>query len=144
MANSDFKPWNPLFVYIPVESMVYAQQQAYYQALNESTLKTDSSPFIEFMLTAILEACVADTPQDNPQESPQVIKLLRVIKGEMSREQLQGILKLKDRKSFRVRYLVPALSVELIEMTLPDKSNSSLQKYFLTKLGKQLVFFKKG
>lgn len=131
--------WNPLFVHIPVESMVYAQQQAYYQALNESTLKTDSAPFIEFMLTAILKACVANTPQDNPQASPQVIKLLRVIKGEMSREQLQGVLGLKDRKSFRARYLVPALSAGLIEMTLPDKPNSSLQKYFLTTSGKQLL-----
>ncbi len=57
----------------------------------------------------------------------------------MSREQLQGVLELKDRKSFRVRYLTPAISEGLIEMTLPDKPNSSLQKYFLTKLGKQLV-----
>ena len=131
--------WNPLFVHIPVESMVYAQQQAYYQALNESTLKTDSAPFIEFILTVILEACVADIPQDNPQVSPQVIKLLSMIKGEMSREQLQGVLGLKDRKSFRAWYLVPALSEGLIEMTLPDKPNSSLQKYFLTKLGRQLA-----
>ena len=131
--------WNPLFVHIPVESMVYAQQQAYYQALNESTLKTDSAPFIEFMLTVILEACVADTPQDTHQVSPQVIKLLSVIKDEMSREQLQVVLGLKDRKSFRERYLTPALSDGLIAMTLPDKPNSSLQKYFLTVSGEQLL-----
>jgi len=131
--------WNPLFIHIPVESMVYAQQQAYYQTLNESTLKTDSAAFIEFMLTVILEACVADTPQDTPQASPQVIKLLGVLKGEMSREQLQTVLRLKDRKSFRERYLNPALSDGLIEMTLPEKPNSSLQKYFLTVAGKQLV-----
>jgi len=131
--------WNPLFIHIPVESMVYAQQQAYYQALNESTLKTDSASFIEFMLTVILKACVADIPQVTPQVTPQVIKLLRVIKGAMNREQLQGVLGLKDRKSFRKRYLVPALSEGLIEMTLPDKPNSSLQKYFLTVLGQQLL-----
>lgn len=57
----------------------------------------------------------------------------------MSREQLQGVLGLKDRKSFRERYLVPALSEGLIEMILPDKPNSSLQKYFLTGSGKQLL-----
>ncbi|MDC9729895.1 MAG: Fic family protein [Methyloprofundus sp.] len=131
--------WNPLFIHIPVESMVYAQQEAYYQALNESTLKSDSAPFIEFMLTVILQACKSDTPQDNPQVTPQVFKLLNAIKGEMSREQLQTVLKLKDRKSFRERYLLPALTDGLIEMTLPDKPKSSLQKYFLTKRGKQLV-----
>lgn len=57
----------------------------------------------------------------------------------MSREQLQQALNLKDRKSFRERYLSPALTAGLIEMTLPDKPSSSLQQYLLTKSGKQLV-----
>ena len=57
----------------------------------------------------------------------------------MSREQLQVILKLKDRKSFRERFLLPALASDLIKMTLPEKPRSSLQKYCLTALGKQLI-----
>jgi Fic family protein len=136
--------WKPVFSHISVESMVYAQQTAYYQALNESTQQADPAPFIEFMLAIILEACASNTPQDTHQETPQVIKLLKVLQGEMSREQLQLTLKLKDRKSFRERYLLPALSAELIKMTLPDKPNSSLQKYFLTALGKQLADQQKG
>lgn len=36
--------------------MVYAQQDEYYQAINESTQATDSAPFIEFMLGNILAA----------------------------------------------------------------------------------------
>ncbi len=130
--------WNDLFLHIPVESMVYAQQENYYQALNESTLKTDSAPFIEFMLSIILEACHS-TPQEAPQVTPQVLNLLNSLKGEMSREQLQIALNLKDRKSFRERYLSPALSDGLIAMTLPDKPKSSLQKYFLTDLGTTLT-----
>ena len=49
----------------------------------------------------------------------------------MTREQLQDLLGLSDRKSFRERYLRPALQAGLIEMTLPDKPNSRLQKYCL-------------
>jgi hypothetical protein len=49
----------------------------------------------------------------------------------MTREQLQGLLGLSDRKSFRERYLLTALQAGLIEMTLPDKPNSRLQKYRL-------------
>ena len=38
----------------------------------------------------------------------------------------------------RLPYLKPALKQGLIEMTIPDKPNSPLQKYRLTALGKRL------
>lgn len=47
------------------------------------------------------------------------------------------MLGLADRKSFRERYLRPALDAGLIAMTLPSKPNSRLQRYCLTELGKQ-------
>ena len=124
--------WKPLFGHIPVESLVYQHQAEYYNALQASTALTDSAPFIEFMLQMILEAIHSiPTPQDTPQVTPQVTQLLAVLQGEMSREELQGLLGLTDRKSFRERYLRPALQAGLIEMTLPDKPNSRLQKYRL-------------
>jgi hypothetical protein len=55
----------------------------------------------------------------------------------MSREALQSALRLSDRKSFRERYLKPALADGLIEMTIPAKPNSRLQKYRLTDKGRQ-------
>ena len=131
--------WKPLFENIPVESMVYANQEGYYKSIRESTQNSDSAPFIEFMLSRILEACNVDsknaTPQDTPQVTPQVNQMISVMNeldDEINREQLQRALKLRDRKSFRSRYLQPALELGLIEMTLPDKPTSSLQKYRLT------------
>jgi DNA-binding PadR family transcriptional regulator len=44
---------------------------------------------------------------------------------------------LQDRKSFRERYLKPALAEGLIEMTLSGKPNSRLQKYRLTDQGRR-------
>lgn len=55
----------------------------------------------------------------------------------MGREALQAALGLSDRKSFRERYIKPALAEGLIEMTIPDKPNSRLQKYRLTEKGLQ-------
>lgn len=40
-----------------------------------------------------------------------------------------GRMGLSDKKNFRESYLVPALRSAVIEMTIPDKPNSSLQKY---------------
>jgi Fic family protein len=130
--------WNPLFAHIPVESLVYEHQSEYYQALQRSTDQADSAPFIEFMLRMILDAVSeAAAPQVAPQVTPQVERLLEVLVGDMSREDLQTALGLQDRKSFRERYLTPALAEGLIEMTLPGKPNSRLQKYRLTDQGRR-------
>ena len=131
--------WNPLFADVPVESLIFERQAEYYQALQESTRQTDSAPFIAFMLQIILAAVAVATPQVGPQVTPQVGELLANIQGEMSRESLQDALGLSDRKSFRQRYLKPALDEGLIEMTVPHKPNSRLQKYRLTDKGWQVV-----
>jgi len=128
--------WQPLFAHLPVESLIHKHQAGYYQALTESTQQTDCAPFILFMLRTILEAMQeSGTPQVNPQVTPQVSALLRVIKGDMSRDELQAALGLRDRKSFQQRYVQAALEQGLIEMTVPDKPRSRLQKYRLTDAG---------
>lgn len=129
--------WNRLFADIPVESLVFEHQAEYYQALQESMNRTDAAPFIEFMLRIILDAVTTAAPQVAPQVTPQVRQLLKVIRGEMTRGALQSALELQDRKSFRERYLKPALAEGLIEMTLPEKPNSRLQKYRLTDKGRR-------
>jgi hypothetical protein len=48
--------WNALFAYLPVESLVHANQANYYQAIQKSTAATDCAPFIRFMLDAIAMA----------------------------------------------------------------------------------------
>ena len=47
---------NPLFKHLPVENIVYANQQAYYNAIAASTKAGQSGPFIDFMLDKILTA----------------------------------------------------------------------------------------
>ena len=130
--------WNPVFAHLPVESLVFERQEAYYRALQESTLESDSGPFIVFMLAALHDALVSVTPQVAPPVTPQVLELLRVVKSDASRAELQAVLGLRDRKSFFERYLRPALALGLLEMSIPDKPNSRLQKYRLTDKGRQV------
>ncbi len=126
--------WNPLFDDIPVESLVFEHQPEYYRMLRESTLKTDSAPFISFMLRMILNAIMIPTPDVAPDVAPEV-RLLSACSGEMSRQKLKVALGLKDDEHFRKTYLAPALKAGLIEMTIPEKPRSSRQKYRLTRKG---------
>jgi len=50
---------HPLFEHLPVENMVYVNQQAYYDAITESSRVANSCPFIDFMLNEILNALKA-------------------------------------------------------------------------------------
>jgi len=50
--------WQPLLAYLPVESVIRIRQTAYYQALADADRLADSTPFIEFMLQALLDAMI--------------------------------------------------------------------------------------
>lgn len=82
-----------------------------------------------------IEDIMQDTPQDTPQVTPQVEALIKTISDEHSRHELQDKLELSDRENFRKNYLQPAYAEGLIELTIPEKPNSSKQKYRLTKKG---------
>jgi ATP-dependent DNA helicase RecG len=66
----------------------------------------------------------------------EVAKLLAAVHGNMSRISIQQALNLKHEDHFRSAYLVPAIHAGLIEMTLPDKPKSRLQKYRITDKGR--------
>jgi Fic family protein len=48
--------YDPIFRFIPIESLVKVNQEKYYKSLGDSDKLGDSTPFIEFMLTMILES----------------------------------------------------------------------------------------
>lgn len=64
---------NPLFEHLPVENMVYANQQEYYNAISASTTEGQSGPFIDFMLKEILKALqknIKEVPGKVPSKVP--------------------------------------------------------------------------
>ena len=52
---------------------------------------------------------------------------------------MQQALNLKHEDHFRKVYLTPAIMTGLVEMTIPDKPQSSRQKYRLTQKGMILL-----
>ena len=124
--------WKPIFAWLPVETLIRERQQAYYDALKLADKAADSGVFVEFLLQAIADALheLASTEQVREQVTEQVERLLAVLGGEaLSTNELMERLELKHRPSFRDNYLLPALRFGLVEMTVPDKPNSNMQKY---------------
>ena len=131
--------WKPLFVDVPVESLIHARQSEYYDAIRESSARGESTPFIVFMLEAILEAIrgFSTTDQAGDQVTDQVARLLTELRnGPKTATELMAALGLSHRPTFRNNYIRPALSAGLVEMTLPESPTASNQKYRLTARGR--------
>ena len=128
--------WNPIFANIPVESLIYQNQKAYYEALQASTDRTDSAPFIEFILQMILDAILSsnDAAQASDhvtaQASDHVQRLISLLgQDDYTLAELMQFVGLTHRATFQKNYLNPAIEAGLIERTIPDKPKSPKQKY---------------
>lgn len=48
--------WKPFFAWLPMETLIYANQEAYYKALNQANHEGESTAFVQFMLSVICES----------------------------------------------------------------------------------------
>jgi len=131
--------WNPIFANIPVESLIYQNQRAYYDALQVSTDQTNSAPFIEFILQMIFDAIQSSstteqvTVHDTVQATDHVQRLVSAMgQKEYSLTELMSLLGLSHRPTFQQNYLNPAIEAGLVERTIPDKPKSPKQRYRLS------------
>ena len=159
--------WKEIFAWIPMESILYKNRPQYYHAIEEARKANDSGVFIEFTLSAIFNIILhQDEHQDEHQDKHQVkhqdkhqdkhqvkhqdkhqvklsvtqLAVLQSIKDKaLSRREIFSAIGMNsDSRSFK-RNIEPLLSLGLIEMTVPDKPNSKLQKYRLTNKGLRAI-----
>ena len=58
--------------------------------------------------------------------------------------QIIASLNFSDRTKFKRKYINPLIAEGLLAMTVPDKPNSRLQKYYTTEKGKSLLLCQDG
>lgn len=61
--------WDPLFAWLPIESIIHDHQVEYYAAINQSNAQGEGTAFIEFMLGIIKEA-LQEAIDEQPAEKP--------------------------------------------------------------------------
>ena len=126
--------WNPIFEYIPIESMIQKHQNEYYDSIAVCHKNGNSNVFIEFMLKMIdetLEEALSNIRKESKNISDQVNRLLEIMEYDipLSANEIMTRLGIKSKETLRASYLNPALENGLIKMTIPDKPNSKNQKY---------------
>ena len=126
--------WKPVFEYIPIESQIEKFQDEYYDAIAKCHIDGASTFFIEFMLSQIdkiLDDISVQISEDNELLSEYIKKLLEVMEYDIpyTSRALMEKMGLKSKEGFRRNYLRPAVDMNLIRMTIPDKPNSRNQRY---------------
>ena len=132
--------WKELFFWLPIEELIQSRQKDYYDALGAADRSSDSAVFVELMLEIIHDSLqeisltektsVQVTDQVTDQVDPKISRLVSVLGKEiLSASELMNRMGLSHRATFRQNYLIPALKLNLIERTVPEKPNSRLQKY---------------
>ncbi len=134
--------WHAELAWLPVESLISQRQAGYYEALGESDTRSDSAPFVEFILTTIRDTLASPqgTDQVSDYVSDQVNAILKAFKNdsELPSEGLLRRLGLRHKPTFRKNYLNPALAAGLIEMTEPSSPRSPTQRYRLSDRGRSM------
>ena len=126
--------WKSIFEYIPIESQIEKFQDEYYDVIARCHVDGASTIFIAFILSQIdkiLDDISIQISEDNEQLSECVKKLLEVMEYDIpyTGNALMEKLGLKSKEGFRRNYLRPAINMNLIRMTVPDKPNSRNQRY---------------
>lgn len=126
--------WKPVFEYIPIESQIEKFQDDYYEAISRCHVAGESTIFIEFMLSQIDKILDDISVQIDGRSEylPETVqKLLDVMEYDVpyTGNALMEKLGLKAKEGFRRNYLHPAIEMNLIRMTIPDKPNSRNQRY---------------
>ncbi|MFG3502246.1 RNA-binding domain-containing protein [Pseudomonas sp. NPDC047963] len=80
----------------------------------------------------------SQTAEANPPLPPEPLALLRRMTGDHAAPELMAFTGRSNRSKFREQVLAPLLELGLVEMTIPDKPNSSKQRYRLTAAGRVL------
>jgi hypothetical protein len=106
---------------------------------------TSITPDVLMITPKEITSVTSEVPTITPKAPPVIPKVLLKIERllvilqnrELSRKQIMELLDVKNEKHFHVKYRQVAIAHGLIEMTLPKKPRSRMQRYRLTIAGRK-------
>lgn len=108
---------HPIFEHLPVENIVFQNQQQYYDAISRSSIATDSGVFIEFMLQEILTTLKnrQGDPLDKTNNVGVSVGVSVGVNNEL--ERILGLIK---------QY--PGINANQLAKQIPDKTKRTIER----------------
>lgn len=120
-------------------TVLYRNRSRYYQAIEDSRGANDAGPFIEYTLCSLLDAIIDQEKHQVERNSIQISVLRLLVERSLSRKEIFTSIGIHgDSRAFK-RNIQPLLDEGLIEMTVPERPTSRIQRYRLTAKGRALM-----
>ena len=130
------RPWNPIIAGVFYRAGIIEQWgTGTLKVIDWCRDNANPAPVWEEQTGSVL-VTFRPAPGFTPQVTPEVAKILPLCAIPKSKRELQEAISIRDEKHFREAYLRPAIEAGLLERTIPDKPQSSKQRYRLTDQGR--------
>lgn len=93
--------WKSFFVWVPIESLIHDNQQAYYGAIEKSNKETDCKYFVYFMLDIIKQSLLELKKSSRISNEDRVLEIIRN-NPKISANKLSEILNISSRQVERI------------------------------------------
>ena len=128
---------------VPSANVKWQNRLEYYAAIEAARKVGNSGVFIEFTLSALYEIIEEQQKHQVKHQDKHQVELtktqasvLRALEnGVLARKEIFSAIGMSGNSRSYKRNIEPLIAVGLVEMTIPDKPNSRLQKYRITEKG---------
>ena len=96
--------WNPIFAWLPIESIIHDNQDKYYEAINISNAQAESTVFIEFMLSVIRAALKESDGVRTPKKKSRMDMICEYLKSNdyITNSDVQTMLSVSSATATRI------------------------------------------
>lgn len=116
--------WNPVFAWLPIETVILDRQKDYYESINRSNANGESSAFLTFMLSAIREALTeamqsAQTAESTRTEEARRLRIEQFLRenGAVTNADVRELLRVSPATANRIlSKLVESGSIKKIRL----------------------------
>lgn len=123
--------WREFFLWIPIETMIYERQDAYYQALNTSNTVGESTIFVEFMLEVIRDLLLGLSENGAEQEE---------IRRNSIEDKLLALLRQNERYTAKSLALELGITERQVQRILKGlKDSGTIERIGANRNGKWIV-----
>jgi len=121
--------WNPIFAWIPMESVLYQNRPQYYQAISDARHANDSGPFIEFTLSALYETVKEQAKHQAEPQAKLATTQFAVEEKELNAAEFLKFVEAESNKPGNENTIYELIDGQIYTRSAPNANHMGLSRF---------------